>query len=46
MMGGATMSDNLMAGCAGTMQSMNNGGDGRRNSEWRRHPSQGPDYGG
>ena len=40
------MSGGMMAGCAGMMQSMNNGGDGRPNSQWQKHPGQNPDNGG
>ena len=46
MTGGDMMSGGMMAGCAGMMQSMNNGGDGRPNNQWRKHPPQGPDSGG
>jgi hypothetical protein len=31
---GMGMGHGMMAGCAGMMQSMNNGGDGRPNSQW------------
>jgi hypothetical protein len=34
MMGGGVMPGRTMAGCSGMMQSMNNGGDGRPNSQW------------
>ena len=46
MMGGGMMSGRMMAGCADMMQSMNNGGDGRPNSQWQKHPPQTPDNGG
>lgn len=47
MMGGGMMSGRMMAGgCAGMMQSMNNGGDGRPNSEWQKPSSRSPDHGG
>ena len=41
MMHGGMMS----GGCSEMMQSMNNGGDGRPNSQWQKH-SPGPDSGG
>ena len=40
------MSGSPMAGCADMMQSMNNGGDGRPNSQWQKHPRQSPNNGG
>jgi hypothetical protein len=46
MMDGGTMSGDTMAGCAGMMQSMNHGGNGRPNSQWRKPPSPDPDNGG
>lgn len=46
MMGHGMMSGNMMAGCADMMQSMNNGGDGRPNSQWQKHPPQSPNNGG
>ena len=46
MMGGGMMSGRMMAGCADMMQSMNNGGNGRPNSQWQKHPPQTPDNGG
>ena len=46
MMGGGMMSGNMMSGCADMMQSMNNGGDGRPNSQWQKHPPQSPNNGG
>lgn len=46
MMGGGVMSGRMMAGCADMMQSMNNGGDGRPNSQWQKRPPQTPDNGG
>lgn len=46
MMGGGMMSGRMMAGCADMMQSMNNGGDGRPNSQWQKRPPQTPDNGG
>jgi hypothetical protein len=38
MRGGGMTSASMMAGCAGMMQSMNNGGDGTPNSQWQKHP--------
>jgi hypothetical protein len=38
MMGDGMMSGGMMAGCAEMMQSTNNGGDGRPNSQWQKHP--------
>lgn len=46
MMGGGMMSGRMMAGCAEMMQSMNNGGDGRPNSQWQKPSSRNPDHGG
>lgn len=46
MTGGDMISGRMMDGCAWMMESMNNGGDGRPNSRWRKHPPQGPDNGG
>lgn len=46
MMGNGMMSGNMMAGCADMMQSMNNGGDGQPNSQWRKHPPRNPSDGG
>lgn len=45
MMGGM-MSGSMMAGCAGMMQSTNNGANGRPNSQWQKHPPRSPDNGG
>lgn len=46
MMRGGMMSRGMMGGgCSEMMQSMNNGG-GRPNSQWQRHPSDGPSNGG
>lgn len=44
MMGGRMMSGRMMAGCA-DMQSMSNGGNGRPNSQWQKHPPRNPDNG-
>ena len=38
MMGNGMMSGNMMARCSDMMQSMNNGGDGRPNNQWQKHP--------
>jgi hypothetical protein len=39
MMRGGMMSRGMMSGgCAEMMQSMNNGADGRPNSQWQKHP--------
>jgi hypothetical protein len=39
MMHGGMMSRGMMGGgCTGMMRSMNNGGDGRPNSQWQKHP--------
>ena len=38
MMGGM-MSDGMRHGCSEMMRSMNNGRDGRPNSQWQAHPS-------
>jgi hypothetical protein len=46
MMGGGMMSGGMMAGCAEMMQSMNNGGDGRPNSQWQKRTPKTPDNGG
>lgn len=46
MMGGGMMSGRMMTGCADMMQSMNNGGDDRPNSQWQKRPPQTPDNGG
>lgn len=46
MMGGGMMSGRMMAGCVDMMQSMNNGGDGRPNSLWQKHPPRNPNDGG
>jgi len=47
MMRGGMMSHGMMAGgCSEMMQSMNNGGDARPNSQWQRHPPSSPDNGG
>jgi hypothetical protein len=35
MMGGGMMSGGMMAGCSEMMQSMNNGSNGRPNSQWQ-----------
>ena len=36
MKGGGMMSGSMMASCADMMQSMNNGGNGRPNSQWQK----------
>jgi hypothetical protein len=41
MMGGG-----MMAGCSEMMQSMNNGDDGRPNSQWQKRPPRNPQNGG
>lgn len=46
MMSGDRMSGSMMAGCADMMQSMSNGGNGRPNSQWQKHPPRNPDNGG
>jgi hypothetical protein len=46
MMGNGMMAGSMMAGCADMMQSMNNGGDGRPNSQSQKHPPRSPDNGG
>ena len=46
MMGRGMMSGGMMAGCADMMQSMNNGGNGRPNSQWQKRQPQTPDNGG
>jgi hypothetical protein len=46
MMGGGMMSRGMMAGCSEMMQSMNNGDDGRPNSQWQTHPPHNPQNGG
>lgn len=47
MMRGGMMSRGMMGGgCSEMMQSMNNGGDGRPNSQWQKHPPGGPNNGG
>lgn len=40
------MSGSMMAGCAEMMQSMNNGGNGKPNSQWQTHPRRHSDNGG
>jgi hypothetical protein len=45
-MGQGMMGGGMMSGCADMMQSMNNGGDGRPNSQWQKRPPQTPDNGG
>lgn len=45
-MGPGMMGGGMMAGCADMMQSMNNGGNGRPNSQWQKRPPQTPDNGG
>jgi hypothetical protein len=46
MMRGGMMSHGMMGGgCSEMMQSMNNGGNGRPNSQWQKHPAA-PDNGG
>jgi hypothetical protein len=45
MMRGGVMSGGMMAGCSGMMQSMNNGDDGRPNSQWQQRSSPNPDQG-
>ncbi len=37
-MGQGMMGGGMMSGCAGMMQSMNNGGNGRPNSQWQKRP--------
>lgn len=44
-MGGGMMGQGMMAQCAEMMRFMNNGGDGRPNSQWRQHPPQSPGNG-
>jgi|GEM_PF-3244883 hypothetical protein len=39
------MGQGMMAECAEMMRSMNNGGDGRPNTQWRQHPPQSPGNG-
>jgi hypothetical protein len=46
MVGGGMMSGGMMAGCADMMQSINNGGNCRPNSQWQKHPPGAPDNGG
>ena len=46
MMGGGMMSGSMMAGCSDMMQSMNNSGDGRPNSQWQKQPPGASDNGG
>jgi hypothetical protein len=46
MMGGGMMSGGMMGDCMEMMQSMNNGGDGRSNSQWQKHRPSNPDNGG
>ena len=46
MMGGGMMSRGMMHGCSEMMQSMNNGDDGRPNSQWQKHPPRNPQNGG
>jgi hypothetical protein len=47
MMRGGMMSRGMMGGgCAEMMQSMNNGGDGRPNSQWQKPSPGSPDNGG
>lgn len=46
MMGGGMMSRGMMAGCSEMMQSMNNGDDGRPNSQWQKRPPRNPQNGG
>ncbi|TAL76372.1 MAG: hypothetical protein EPN75_14495 [Beijerinckiaceae bacterium] len=50
MMGSGMMSDRMMSGgmmggCAEMMQSMNNGGNGKPNSQWQSHPPRNPENG-
>jgi hypothetical protein len=45
-MGRGMMGGGMMSGCADMMESMNNGGDGRPNSQWQKHPPQTQDNGG
>ena len=45
-MGQGMRGGGMMAGCADMMQSMNNGGNGRPNSQWQKHPSRPPENGG
>jgi hypothetical protein len=37
MMGGGMMSGSMMGDCMEMMQSMDNGGDGRPDSQWQKH---------
>jgi hypothetical protein len=46
MMGGRMMAGGMMAGCTDMMQSMDDGGNGRPNSQWQKHSPQTPDNGG
>jgi hypothetical protein len=46
MMGDGMMSGSMMGDCMEMMQSMNNGGDGRPNSQWQKHRPSNPDNGG
>ena len=46
MTGGGMMSGGMMTGCADMMQSMNNGGNGRPNSQWQTRSPQTADNGG
>lgn len=46
MMGGDMMSGGMMGGCAEMMQSMNNGGNGKPNSQWQRQPRRNTENGG
>ena len=45
-MGGGMMSGSMMTGCSDMMQSMNNGGNGRPNSQWQKHPPRNSENGG
>jgi hypothetical protein len=40
------MSRGMMGGCSEMMQSMNNGGDGRPNSQWQKSSPHSPNNGG
>jgi hypothetical protein len=40
-MGQGMMGGGMISGCAGMMQSMNNGGNGRPNSQWQKRPDDG-----
>ena len=46
MMGGGMMSHGMMHGCSEMTQSMNDGDDGRPNSQWQKRPPRNPQNGG